>query len=297
VTGRRWWLLGTIVAVLVVAAVAVVWGAARPASPQDAAGSYLRALESGDPAAVEATGIDASPTALTAFSAATSLIDGGSVTNTRVDGDAATVDVSFRIDGTSHDARLTLTRTDGRWIVGDSGFGVVTATTTIGDTVAIGDASIGPDATALLPATYPVAAHPTDLLSGEADVTVLPGSAAEAAVEAQLRPAATTAAQTQLDDHLATCTAPGPTPPPGCGIRIPWGTEFRSVDEVRYRIEQHPVVTLTATGFTADGGVLVATVTGTGQDGAPRTTTYRTESWSLRGDVAFTADGLTLTAW
>nr|WP_017203945.1 hypothetical protein [Microbacterium barkeri] len=69
------------------------------------------------------------------------------------------------------------------------------------------------------------------------------------------------------------------------------------MSEIRYRIERSPTVTLTPTAFVADGGILVATITGTGQDGSPRTTTYRTDSWSVRGDVAFSADGIELSVW
>ncbi|WP_314427723.1 hypothetical protein [uncultured Microbacterium sp.] len=108
------------------------------------------------------------------------------------------------------------------------------------------------------------------------------------------------AAQVQLEELLEDCTADpalAGTMPEGCGIRIPWGTEFAAVEEVRFRIERMPVLTLTDAGFVADGGVLVATVTGTGQDGAPRTETYRTESWSLRGDATVSEDRIEIEIW
>ena len=106
-------------------------------------------------------------------------------------------------------------------------------------------------------------------------------------------------AQQQLDDHLEGCTEDidGGAVPEGCGIRIPWGTEFATIDSIRFRIEQLPVLDLVDDGFTADGGILVATVSGTGQDGAPRTETYRTDSWSLRGDVSITGDDVDLDVW
>lgn len=111
---------------------------------------------------------------------------------------------------------------------------------------------------------------------------------------------AQTLAQQQLDEHLETCTAEqstGGAVPDRCGIRIPWGTEFAAVESVRFRIDRMPVLVLTDDGFVADGGVLVATVTGTGQDGAARTETYRTESWSVRGDVAVDGDRVDLDVW
>lgn len=107
-------------------------------------------------------------------------------------------------------------------------------------------------------------------------------------------------AQQQLDEHLKDCTdteAAGGAVPDGCGIRIPWGTEFVAVESVRFRIDRLPVLELTDDGFVADGGALVATVSGTGQDGAARTETYRTESWSVRGDVEIDGDRVDLDVW
>jgi len=109
-----------------------------------------------------------------------------------------------------------------------------------------------------------------------------------------------TTAQQALDDHLEECTSAEVSDdavPDGCGIRIPWGTEFAAVDDVRFRIEQLPVLELTDGGFVADGGVLVATVSGTGQDGSPRTETYRTDSWTLRGGVTVEGDTVELDVW
>lgn len=107
-------------------------------------------------------------------------------------------------------------------------------------------------------------------------------------------------AQQALDEHLEDCTADEGTDgavPDGCGIRIPWGTEFAVVAEVRFRIEQLPALELTDDGFIADGGVLVATVSGTGQDGTPRTETYRTDSWTLRGDATVEGGDVDLDVW
>ena len=105
-------------------------------------------------------------------------------------------------------------------------------------------------------------------------------------------------AQERLDDLLTACAeSTASTPPEHCGIRIPWGTEFRSVTSIRYRVETLPTVTLDGTSFTAEGGVLVATVSGTGNDGAPRTETYRTENWAVRGDATISDGGVELSVW
>lgn len=107
-------------------------------------------------------------------------------------------------------------------------------------------------------------------------------------------------AQQTLEAQLEECAgevAVGGAVPEGCGIRIPWGTEFATVDETRFRIERMPLLELSAGDFVARGGVLVATVTGTGQDGAAKTETYRTESWSVRGDVIISGAQVDLDIW
>lgn len=304
---RRWWLIGgaAVVIVLIVAGLWIWVSTSRTPTPEEAADSYLQALESGDADAVKSTGIEVSPVALEAFTAATEHIEDAEIVSvgSRDGGgdagkDTSTIEVSFRLDGADHTATLSLERTAGRWTVDASGLGTMTATTTIGSAVSIGEAilPVG-EPTLLLPAAYPVTAAPVALLGGEGSLTVLPGEDSPLAVETTIRPEATAAAQEQLDEHLETCTEPGTALPTGCGIRIPWGTEFREVSDIRYRIEQLPTIALSGAGFRADGGVLVATVTGTGQDDAARTTSYRTESWSVRGDVSFTEDGVALTVW
>lgn len=303
---RVWWLVGGAAGLVLIAAAGVwIWQAGmRPATAEEAALDYLRALESGDPGRVEATGVLMPQSALDAFAAADAFVEDAAVTavtsddSAPVGGASATAEVSFRLDGEKHTAQLTLSPVDGRWVVDDSGWGTVTATASAGSFVEIGDQSAPTgEETALLPATYMVTAAPASLLRGESSVSVLPGAAASLDIEVALRPEATVAAQKQLDDHIEACTAPRKTPPAGCGIRLPWGTEFRTVSEVRYRVEQVPAIALAADTFTAEGGVLVATVDGTGQDGAARTTTYRTASWSLRGTASFTATDVVLAPW
>lgn len=109
-------------------------------------------------------------------------------------------------------------------------------------------------------------------------------------------------AQSSLDEHLTACTASNGKStrnqvPEHCGIRIPWGTEFASVTDVRFRVEALPVLVIAGDAFTAGGGVLVATVAGKGQDGSARTETYRTENWSVRGDIEKTGDVVSVEVW
>lgn len=300
----RWWVIGGAAGVVLVAAAVWIWESTSGSpTPEDAAISYLRALESGDPDAVEATGVDVSTDALTAFAAATGVIEDAVVTSASDDrrargGEEATVGISFVLDGEEHTAELSLTPVGGRWTVDASGLGTVTPTTTIGSFVTVGEQTLPTaEKASLLPAAYSVAPAPVALLDGRSALVVLPGEESEFAVEATLRPEATVAAQKQLDDYLTACTTSSDAAPEGCGIRIPWGTEFRAVSEFRYRVDELPTVTLDGTGFRAHGGALVATLVGTGQDGAARTTTYRTDSWGVRGDVTFTDEGLVLSVW
>lgn len=292
-------LAGLIGLVLLIGAGLWIWQASsRPASAEDTALSYLRALESGDAAALAAVSTTAPETALTAFAAADERIGDATTTAVEQSGDTATVEVAFVLADEKHTASLPLSQDEGGWRIDAAGLGSLRADSTAGSFVRIGDATfaIG-EAVALFPAVYTVTPTPRELLSGQADVIVLPGEAAAVSLDTALLPAATEAAQTALDEHLAECTTGGADIPAGCGIRIPWGTEFRAVSDIRYRIETPPALTLTPTGFDAEDGVLVATVTGTGQDGNPRTTTYRTESWLLRGDASFTETSVVLSPW
>lgn len=293
-----------IVVVAVVAAVVVglvVWvSSTRAGTAQEAARDYLRALESGDSAAVAATGVEVSPDALVAFDSVSSLLTDGTVVTTDQEGSIATAQISFTIDGDAHEAQLALSFSSGRWVPDASALTSVTASPSIGSAVAIGDAVFPTTSPlALLPAVYTLAAAPTDLLDGSAKIVALPGADAETALDAELRPEASVAAQSLLDEHLTDCAASTIVSPPACGIRIPWGTEFRAITDASFRIEALPDLLLDADGrgFTADGGGLVATLTGTGQDGTERSTTYRTDDWAARGDIAFTTNGMTLTVW
>jgi hypothetical protein len=289
---------GAIVAVAVAGAVWCGLSALRSPTAEEAALAYLHALESGDPEAVAATGTAVSDAALTAFAGASSTIQDAEVTDVREGDGGASATVRFRLDGDEHEADLRLMPGSGGWAVDGSGLGALRTTTTIGTAVQVGGAVLPVDEdSALLPGVYPVTAAPQTLLTGTTDAVVLPGHDATAGVTAELRPEATEAAQTQLETYLKTCTADGTAVPDDCGIRIPWGTEFREISDIAFRVERFPAVVLTPTAFAADDGILEATVTGTGQDGDARTVTYRSTAWSVRGGVDITADELALTVW
>ncbi|CAH0128413.1 hypothetical protein [Microbacterium sp. Bi121] len=104
-------------------------------------------------------------------------------------------------------------------------------------------------------------------------------------------------ARRPFDALVETCAQPSTEVSKGCGIRLPWAADFAEVDGIRYRVEAPPTLTVTPPTFRADDGILVATVTGTGIDGATKSLTYRTENWMLRGDVTVKNAGVVLSAW
>ncbi|GAA5197308.1 hypothetical protein [Microbacterium jejuense] len=96
-----------------------------------------------------------------------------------------------------------------------------------------------------------------------------------------------TAVQEQVDAYADACAEPAAAVPGHCGIVIPWAADLAQLTSVAFRVEQRPTVAISADGgsFAATGGVLVASVTGTTRDGVAATFTYRTDAWTLRGDI------------
>lgn len=271
----------------------------RGQSPDDAAAALLRALESGDAEALAETGLVVSDDALTVFSAATAHITDAILDEVVRTGDDAEARMRFSLGGAAHTATVSLVQREGRWVPDQGVLGTVRLDSAPTIAVGIGATVVDTRApVALLPAEYEAVALPSDLLDGSARLIVLPGATQEVDLEPLTLPAATEAAQRALLRQVeSTCLDVTESVPDGCGIRIPWGTEFLAVDGIRSRIEIAPIVRLDGTAFTAEGGVLVATVSGSGLDGAARTATYRTASWTLRGEVRFSATGVELTSW
>ena len=105
-------------------------------------------------------------------------------------------------------------------------------------------------------------------------------------------------AQQALESQLTICAqSTAPAAPPHCGIRIPWGTDFSAVSSMRFRIEKMPSIAIDGDTFSAEGGALVATITGTGVDGTARTETYRTDDWAVRGDLVTEGDEVEVAIW
>lgn len=299
-TRRARWTVVAVAALVAAAALAVwIWhSGSRPTSPTTAAERYLRALESADSAGVRELMPDVPEAALRALESAGEPIEDASVLGVHRNASTAIARVRFTAGAADHEARIALTETSGRWTIDGSTLAEVTAIPTIGDSLALGDAEIpASESVRLLPAVYEIVASPVEFLEGSAVVSALPGEPTRVDLDVALRPAATDEAQRQLEEHLDDCASSPDAAPVGCGIRIPWGTDLRTVSAAAYRIESMPVVALDDDGFTANAGVLVATLDGTALDGSARSTTYRTESWSVRGDVDFAGDEMVLTVW
>lgn len=292
---RTVWIIAAAAAVCVAAA-AVVWLLApRSPSAEDQAIAYFSALADGDLDAVRASGVAVDDEAATAFSGASEYPRSAEVESSDAASKATTVSVSYLLGEQQLTAELVMIDRAGQWVPEPaSALGAVT----FDEPVAVGDATLVSDtAIALLPATYETNAAPAEFLAGSTSVIVLPGTDQDVAIDVTLRPEATDRAQEQLNDYAETCTQTGTEVPASCGIVIPWAADLTAVSKISYRVEQMPTLSLTLNTFHASDGMLVATVTGTGLDGVEQSRTYRTSTWSMRGDVAFTADDITLSVW
>lgn len=292
---RTVWIAAILAAIAVVAA-AVIWLVIpRGSSAEDQALVYFHALADGDLDAVRSTGIEVSADAASAFLSASEYLSEVALAGATGTETSTIVTISYALGDERFEAELTMIDEAGEWVPdAASAQGEVTFNVPVG----IGDSALMAGAAVrLLPAAYEAAAIPAELLEAHATVQVLPGRTQDAELEPVLRPEATEIAQTQLDEHLTTCTATAAEPPPSCGIVIPSAADFSTVSEISYRIAQLPTVALTPTTFQADDGELIAAVIGTAWDGSAKSLTYRTENWTLRGDVTFTVDDIVLSVW
>jgi hypothetical protein len=300
---RRAAVIGISVAAGAVVAVGLgagIWTVTRPASPSDVVLTYFSALESGDARAalaVTTTPEEGVDDAVDAYASVGDEISEVRVTSSTHDSDAARVIVSYTLAGHPGESSLALAASpDGGWMITD-GLAQLTPTTTLGGAVAIGDLRARAGASIpLLPGRYDVEALPRGLVSGSATVHLRPGIRREVEVAASLAPAATAAAQEQLDAYAAACTAASSAVPPNCGLRVPWAADLATLTSVAFRVEQLPTVALSPDGttFAATGGVIIATATGTTRQGGTASFTYRADDWALRGTVSFPGDEMVL---
>ncbi|GAA3628721.1 hypothetical protein GCM10022200_09110 [Microbacterium awajiense] len=286
-------------AALVVAAGAAWWFLGRPAGPDAAAQAYLDALAAGDAAgAIELLAASPGDDAETAFAGAeTYLAEPAVIATTEDDRGGATVDVRFTLDGDEVMSSFDLTLDADGWRVDADGVGTLRADATLGDSVIVGGVlQPSSESAPLLPAVYPVTAAPRGIVDGSTSAIIVPGAAIDLAIEASLSADATALAQTRLDGYADGCAAPASAVPDNCGLRVPWAADLATLDAIAFRIEAHPIITLSpdATAFDAVGGEIVATATGTTRAGSTASFTYRADDWALRGSVLLTGDEMVL---
>lgn len=277
-----------------------IFAASRPASPSDVAMEYLTALASGDAeAALAVTAVHDEPAdeAIAAYASVSDRMSDPRVISAAGGAEDARVTVEYTLAGERRESTLHLAATqDDGWRILDA-VGQVTPNATIGDSVAIGDLVLpAGDAVALLPGRYEVEPLPLGFVSGAASVDIEPGVEHELEIAASLTAEATVAAQEQLDAYIAACTVRASAVPDACGLRVPWAADLATLTSVAFRVEQQPVVELSADGttFAATGGRVVATASGTARDGGAGAFTYRDDDWALRGTVAFQGNEMVL---
>jgi hypothetical protein len=287
---KRGAIIGVVAGAVVVAAAGagVAWWLLRGETADQAAERYVQALEDGDRTALEELlpAGDDSEQVLDLFDGASAHISDARLS---APGDDNGFRAEVTIDGGPGVVFFVLSQESGAWQLAADYLGTIDVTTTMGDSVQIGDVTVLVGQTSVLPAVYPVHAAPADLLSGDAVVAVTNEAPVTVAVEASLAPEATILAQEQLDAYAAACAQPATAVPAHCGLRVPWGADLTALSNLEFRVERSPQVTLSAdaTSFAATGGVIVATARGTTFSGGDGTFTYQADDWALYGDVTF----------
>lgn len=283
-----------VAALVAVAGGTAWWALSRPSAFESAAHDVVAALTAGDRDAaagvVVGGGLDAAEeaTLLDAFAGAEVYLVDAEVTG--LDEDTGTVAMSAVLGGEPVALELRLHRTADGYRLDPASLPRAQVSTTLGDTARIGGASVNADvaAVALLPALYAVDPEPVGILSGGQRAAVVTGTV-DVALEPETTPEASARADAALADYLAACTAPTTAVPANCGIRVPWGADFRALTTLTFRIERLPSTAFDTDdrAFTAAGGDLVAVATGAPRASGSPTVTYRDTDWTLRGTVSF----------
>lgn len=294
---RRGMWIGVGAALIVVAAalLAVLLMSPKESAEQRAL-AMLNVLASGDAEAIRAEWPAAPDDTLAALDGSTARIsDPEIVSISRTAPDGPLVVVAYTLEGEKQQAQLQLTEQDGRLrAAGTAPFSAVSfdRTVTIGAVVVPAEQTVH-----LVPGSYDVRAAPAEFVIGDLHVQAQVSGSQKHEIPVQLSEDAAPAAQDQLDGYAAQCTASADTVPDNCGIALPWPADLVEINRIEYTVEQTPTISLTLDAFAADGGILVATVTGEDFAGTTTSVSYRTENWTLRGDVSFTDDDIVLSVW
>ncbi|MDX2375815.1 DUF2950 domain-containing protein [Microbacterium sp. LRZ72] len=305
--GRIFALVGGGVVVAGIAAALIAWWLlSQPPSARDAAARYLEALAASDVTSIERMlpdelSADERDVLTAAYAGASETIAEPRVEEVGEQrAGRVAVRASADLGGERRSFEVPLVREDDGWVLGGEALAAVTAGTTRGDAVRLGDALVvAGEPVAVLPARYPVSPAPAQVLSGGAETVALPGDESEITIEPDVTDQAQPLAQSGLEDYLEDCAGGAASVPEGCGIRIPWGAELATADDFAYRIDRMPQLELAAedSSFLATGGDYVVTVTGTDREGAPASVTYRDDDWTVRGALLFAGDEMVLQVW
>lgn len=295
--GRVLAVLGAAAALAGIAGI-TVWALTRPPSIEDAAQAYLDALGDGDLPAIQAMradrlGPDEEDALAAAFDAAAGYLTGGEVLEADQQG---SVVASGALGDGEVSLAFTMVEREGTWMLDTTSLTSLRVHSPLGDAAWVGGALVSLDTDVLLlPAVYDVAPAPRGILEGTQAVVVAAEGAA-VTLEPELAATATVQAQAQLDAYAQGCAASAPEVPAHCGLRVPWAADLASLDEVAFRVDAYPTVTLDLSdaSFAATGGVIVVTATGPAREGGRGSFTYRSDDWSMYGEVTFAGDQMGL---
>lgn len=288
----RWALAALVVAALVGGG--LWWWSDRPSTTaEDTALGYFRALAAGDINAVRASGLQVDTVTAAAYATASGMLGQPKVISSKTVQGGVQVRIGYSMAGRKLAAEVVMIREGDHWTAKKTPTGNLRVESAWG-TITVGGVPLDTPSIDLLPAVYPIAAGPSALISGAARIGVVAGAEQVIVLEPGFTTKAEKTAADRVDSYLEYCTRPATAIPENCGISVPWAADLATMSEVRFRIEKAPTLKLTPPGFSATGGVLVATVTGTDPNGAPATKTYRSDAWALRGQLDFAPDGFTI---
>ncbi|MGF3056688.1 hypothetical protein [Microbacterium sp. YY-01] len=287
--------------VMGVVAITLLWLFRSPqATARTTVDEVFHGLATGDSDAISAAGIRVPDAAAQAFAAAEAYLSEPTITQLVKHDNSATADVTFQLDGATHTTTVQLTHADGAWSITEGLWGTLTATSTQGTHVAVGDALMTLDEQhPVLPAVYTVVAAPSSFLGGSATATVLPDAGGEAAVTAQLHESGRAFVQEAIEDYARDCAAVTTALAERCGLTVPWAADLATLESVSVDIERMPRVELAemkpgadTADFSAADGVVIVTVSGKTTAGSDEEFSYRSPQWMLTGTYSFEGDEL-----
>ncbi len=318
---------GAAVGLLIVVAVALPMIRASVFGPESAARAYMSALESGRASkAIELAPVgnigNASRALLTdtIYQAATDRPTNFGLGKVSINGDIATMDVTYNQAGAQHQAKLTATRSGTSWLIADQWRLTSALPVEVGTVVApggpsqpravtVGGVGVGELTSermnlAALPGTYAVTVHGTDLLKpAEGQLTIGddgPDSGgfivAEEATDA-FAAKATEAVTARINECAARTDYY--LPDTDCPFSYAYGTSSSNQPAVTYKIDEQPALTLKAVERSGGGKSWSVVSTRQGRYSYTYTSDYfgsqsvnqDTRTFTVQADITVAANG------